>query len=493
MWDEYKEPSCLEAIGNFTRYLTLALPPYFCGSLPPTSRRPALSLLFVSSQMPAERSKSAKRGTDVPQLVWTIPVEPMKVEADGPASFSSNVSSSPMFSEDGPPPLVDRPDCLFPPMEDPFPRKPAHSKKKPEDHIPRPPNAFILFRSSFIKSQHVSTEVETNHSTLSKIIGLTWKNLPNDERLLWHAKAKEALDEHKRKFPQYAFRPNQLRHKGGAEKRKVREVEPKDHKRCAKIAELLVEGKKGQELDAAIQEFDKHHIPEVVTRFEAPLTARMYRRSSSAPAPGGADDSGRRKSRSTSTQPETPVASNASSVSLPEMVSEFQPAETFMSTFDPYSVTPISPSLEFNTFSFDSQSSPAPSFETCDPLSQPSSPDGDLLFDTTHSSTSSLSIDTSFCRLEDWNCPSPLSDASMPTTPSFIGSPVPDVYDPYALQSFEDSFAKSFNSHFPAYSSGCDAQIMGAFEPDLTYSHIHMASQDHDFSAFMASLPEYGM
>lgn len=46
-----------------------------------------------------------------------------------------------------------------------------------------------------------------------------------------------------------------------------------------------MEGKKGEELDAAIQEFDRTHVPEVVTRFEAPLTARMYRRSSSAPVP----------------------------------------------------------------------------------------------------------------------------------------------------------------------------------------------------------------
>jgi hypothetical protein len=63
----------------------------------------------------------------------------------------------------------------------------------------------------------------------------------------------------------------------------VREVGPKDLTRCAKIAELLVKGKKGHELDAAVQEFDRHHIPEVVTRFEAPITAGMYRRSSSEP------------------------------------------------------------------------------------------------------------------------------------------------------------------------------------------------------------------
>lgn len=276
----------------------------------------------------------------MPQLVWTIPVEPSAVDADGTA-----FSSAPVTFDDGPPPLVDPCDfILFPPtINDDCPpaRRPAHSKKKPEDHIPRPPNAFILFRSSFIKGHHVSTEVETNHSTLSKIIGLTWKNLPNDERLFWHAKAKAALDEHKRKFPQYAFRPTQGKSKGAAEKRKVREVGPKDHKRCAKIAELLVEGKKGQELDVAIQEFDKHHVPEVVTRFDAPLTARMYRRSSSLPISDDSEGPKRcssQKPRSSSTQPATPITP---STPFPPK-QEALPESFFMNSFDQYSFSPES-------------------------------------------------------------------------------------------------------------------------------------------------------
>jgi hypothetical protein len=49
--------------------------------------------------------------------------------------------------------------------------KPSHAKKRDAGHIPRPPNAFILFRSSFIKSESVPGNIEGNHSTLSKIIG----------------------------------------------------------------------------------------------------------------------------------------------------------------------------------------------------------------------------------------------------------------------------------------------------------------------------------
>ncbi|KAJ8502605.1 hypothetical protein ONZ45_g11600 [Pleurotus djamor] len=154
--------------------------------------------------MPAERTKGSRRSdADGAQLVWTLPVEPTSSTG---FTFAANITPG---TYNDPPPLVDAPPypcgeaVLFPPPDDCAPsRRSGHSKKKPENHIPRPPNAFILFRSSFIKSQHVSTEVETNHSTLSKIIGLTWQNLPNEERQVWHAKAKAALDEHKRKFPQ---------------------------------------------------------------------------------------------------------------------------------------------------------------------------------------------------------------------------------------------------------------------------------------------------
>lgn len=51
------------------------------------------------------------------------------------------------------------------------PERTTHSKKRDASYIPRPPNAFILFRSSFIRSQQVPEKVEGNHSTLSKIIG----------------------------------------------------------------------------------------------------------------------------------------------------------------------------------------------------------------------------------------------------------------------------------------------------------------------------------
>lgn len=210
--------------------------------------------------------------------------------SSGVIAFASNVTPD---TYNDPPPLADEPmgeSILFPEesmdasTSASSSRKVVHGRKKPDNYIPRPPNAFILFRSAFIRSRTVSTDVETNHSTLSKIIGMTWQNLPEEERRVWHRKAKQAEAEHRKKFPQYAFKPVHSK-KGTGAKRKLREVGPKDQKRCAKIAELLVQGKKGKELDSAIQEFDKTHVPEIVMRFEVPITEQSFSRSSSVPVP----------------------------------------------------------------------------------------------------------------------------------------------------------------------------------------------------------------
>lgn len=47
----------------------------------------------------------------------------------------------------------------------------GHGKRRDPSYIPRPSNAFILFRSAFIRDRKVSDKVEGNHSSLSKIIG----------------------------------------------------------------------------------------------------------------------------------------------------------------------------------------------------------------------------------------------------------------------------------------------------------------------------------
>ncbi|KZS96399.1 hypothetical protein SISNIDRAFT_399375, partial [Sistotremastrum niveocremeum HHB9708] len=79
-------------------------------------------------------------------------------------------------------------------------------------HIPRPPNAFILFRANFIRDRRVnvpSTGPLSNVSptTLSTIVGMTWRSLPEAEREVWVEKARIAREEHKLQYPSYRYQP----------------------------------------------------------------------------------------------------------------------------------------------------------------------------------------------------------------------------------------------------------------------------------------------
>ncbi|KAJ7903958.1 high mobility group box domain-containing protein, partial [Mycena leptocephala] len=71
-------------------------------------------------------------------------------------------------------------------------------------YVPRPPNAFMLFRADFVRQQHVPLSVETNCGSLSKIIGRCWRALPSSEKHIWETKAKQAKAEHRLKYP-YRF------------------------------------------------------------------------------------------------------------------------------------------------------------------------------------------------------------------------------------------------------------------------------------------------
>lgn len=144
----------------------------------------------------------------------------------------------------------------------------THSKRKDAGYIPRPPNAFILFRSSFIRAQHIPEKIEGNHSALSKIIGKYWKSLPRSEREVWETKAIAALADHRKKYPDWRFRPaanalakvkdgpkRRTNKKGRGEAEKEKKGRNKE-RRCEKIAEMLVAGKTGADLEQAIQKYD---------------------------------------------------------------------------------------------------------------------------------------------------------------------------------------------------------------------------------------------
>jgi len=110
-----------------------------------------------------------------------------------------------------------------------------------------------------------------------------WKTLPREEREQWEAKAVVAQAEHRKRYPDWRFRPGanamaKLKIKdGGTGTSKRRSIQSRKdpatavaaagpdkgkgkgkskEKRCAKIADLLVEGKKGLDLEVAVKEWE---------------------------------------------------------------------------------------------------------------------------------------------------------------------------------------------------------------------------------------------
>ncbi|KLO14100.1 HMG-box, partial [Schizopora paradoxa] len=75
------------------------------------------------------------------------------------------------------------------------------------EHIPRPPNAFMLYRQNFVHQRHVPGSIETNHNSLSRIVGDCWKQLPASEKKVWEEMAERKKAEHKKRYPDYRFQP----------------------------------------------------------------------------------------------------------------------------------------------------------------------------------------------------------------------------------------------------------------------------------------------
>ncbi len=163
----------------------------------------------------------------------------------------------------------------------PTPLKNNRRKKCTPCHIPRPANSFILFRSAFIRSQAISSNIEKHRGTLSVIIAMTWHSLPDEKRRYWQNLAKEVQLEHKKKYPDFDYKAEKgkdvsarsCRSQGSRRIKKARET---DLERCKKIAELALSGMTGKVLEAAIEDFDRTRSREVQARFVDPLTAGQY-------------------------------------------------------------------------------------------------------------------------------------------------------------------------------------------------------------------------
>ncbi|RDX55428.1 hypothetical protein OH76DRAFT_1319713, partial [Lentinus brumalis] len=73
--------------------------------------------------------------------------------------------------------------------------------------VPRPANAFMLFRSDMIKTGQIPKDVEQRQQNISRVAGQCWNLLPPEQKAYWHQKAAEKYEEHMKMYPNYKFSP----------------------------------------------------------------------------------------------------------------------------------------------------------------------------------------------------------------------------------------------------------------------------------------------
>lgn len=91
----------------------------------------------------------------------------------------------------------------------------SHSRRREPGHIPRPRNAFIIFRSFYIHGCTSAGEGQQNE--LSKQAGKLWNRLTEKEKAPFVERADTEKKQHQAMYPNYIYSPGRgaARRKGG--------------------------------------------------------------------------------------------------------------------------------------------------------------------------------------------------------------------------------------------------------------------------------------
>lgn len=119
-------------------------------------------------------------------------------------------------------------------------------------------------------------------------------NLPPEQKETWNKLAKRKKAEHKQMYPNYRFRPVHNKNKNATKRKDKALADLSDERRCEEVAQLLLEGKKGEELTAAVRQLDLSRTdvwsgsvspPPPYAAVAAPTPLYAQRRPSSVPPP----------------------------------------------------------------------------------------------------------------------------------------------------------------------------------------------------------------
>ncbi|KAF5310998.1 hypothetical protein D9619_007924 [Psilocybe cf. subviscida] len=85
------------------------------------------------------------------------------------------------------------------------PRRNSHSRRRDPGHVPRPRNAFIIFRSHYISTAQASGEGQQNE--LSKLAGKAWTKMSEEKKRPFAEQAAAEKMQHARDYPNYVYCP----------------------------------------------------------------------------------------------------------------------------------------------------------------------------------------------------------------------------------------------------------------------------------------------
>ncbi|GAA5890113.1 hypothetical protein JCM8208_002701 [Rhodotorula glutinis] len=224
------------------------------------------------------------------------PVDPTRLRPEPyPTSSSSAPSSSSAASPRNLTPVSTalalyayHPVPSAPPVQpnDAAAKKKKHGRKFSDNHVPRPRNAFILFRSHAVSTDLIPKSMGiTDHKNISQVVGSVWRGLSPLERKKWEDLAAEEKRLHTERYPDYKYQPKQRRPRaapGTGKKALARAAKAAEDREPAVVAVPDVEDDIEVGSDGGGDEYEPGATPD--PDYEVAPSPRRPRRKSTAAA-----------------------------------------------------------------------------------------------------------------------------------------------------------------------------------------------------------------
>ncbi|KAJ7139599.1 hypothetical protein C8R44DRAFT_764907 [Mycena epipterygia] len=128
---------------------------------------------------------------DVGSECESWPGELLYPDSDAETVVSKSRSASPVVKSSPPPPT-----------------RTSHARQRPEHHIPRPPNPFILFRTDYCVLNKQAPGGVRDHRMVSRLAGQAWNQLDMVSREKYVVRAEERKRLHAIQYPDYSYAPS---------------------------------------------------------------------------------------------------------------------------------------------------------------------------------------------------------------------------------------------------------------------------------------------